>query len=75
MEQERRKYMSTLYSIVHHEMIGPLNNNVALADQLMRVTSDDNMKRIAQMILSCSKSVIMHANDLMDMQFLQKKSF
>ena len=27
------------------------------------------------MILSCSKSVVMHANDLMDMQILEKKTF
>ena len=39
MEQDRREYMSTIYSIVHHEMIGPLKNNVILADQLMKVST------------------------------------
>ena len=32
LEEERRKRMSTLYSSVHHEMIGPLKNNVILID-------------------------------------------
>jgi len=35
-EEQKGKLMSTLYSSVHHEMLGPLKNNVETALRLVR---------------------------------------
>ena len=67
--------MQTLYSSIHHEMIGPLKNNVNLIEQLMRLLDNINTKKLAQMIMISSKLVLLQANDLMDMQFLQRGKF
>ena len=35
-EEQKGKLMSTLYSSVHHEMLGPLKNNVETSLRLVR---------------------------------------
>ena len=67
--------MQTLYSTVHHEMIGPLKTNVTLIDNLLRSLDNFNQRTLAEMVMIGSKSVLLHANDLLDMQFLQRGSF
>ena len=67
--------MSTLYSSVHHEMIGPLTNNVEVSVRLIRKLVDPTLRELAQIILICSKSVLLHANDLLDQKFLQDGRF
>ena len=39
-EEDKGKLMSTLYSSVHHEMIGPLKNSVEIAVHLIRILRD-----------------------------------
>ena len=39
-EQEKGRLMSNLYSSVHHEMLGPLKNNVETSLRLIRSLSD-----------------------------------
>ena len=67
--------MSTLYQSVHHEMLSPLKNNVEAAVRLIRNLKDKQLREIAQIILICSKSVLLHANDLLDLKFLQNGKF
>ena len=40
LEEEKTKLMSTLYSSVHHEMIGPLKSNEEAAIRLIRNLQD-----------------------------------
>ena len=54
-EEENKTLMQTLYSSVHHEMIGPLKNNVILIEQLMKLLEHTNQKRLAQLIMFSSK--------------------
>ena len=67
--------MTTLYSSVHHEMMGPLKNNVQIALRLTRSLKDQAKREMAQIMMICSKQVLLHANDLLDLQFLQNGSF
>ena len=39
-EEQKGKLMSTLYSSVHHEMLGPLKNNVETSLRLVRSIKD-----------------------------------
>ena len=74
-QEEKAKLMSTLYQSVHHEMLSPLKNNVEAAVRLIRNLKDKHLREIAQIILICSKSVLLHANDLLDLKFLQNGKF
>ena len=74
-EEEKSRLMSTLYSSVHHEMIGPLKSNIEAAVRLIRYLKDNNLRMQAQIILVCSKQVILHANDLLDQKLIQNGSF
>ena len=65
-EEEKTKLMTTLYSSVHHEMIGPLKCNEEAAVRLIRGLKDDQLREQAQLILICSKQLNLHANDLLD---------
>ena len=47
--------MSTLVSMVHHEMIGPLKSNEEAAVRLVRKLKDNELRKQAQIILICSK--------------------
>ena len=58
--------MSTLYSSVHHEMIGPLKSNVEIAVNLIRTLKDQSKRELAQLLLVTSKHLLLHANDLLD---------
>ena len=40
LEEEKTKLMSTLYSSVHHEMLGPLKTNEEAAIRLIRNLKD-----------------------------------
>ena len=62
--------MTRLYSTVHHEMMGPLKNNVQIALRLIRCLKEQPKRELAQIIMICSKQVLLHANDLLDLQFL-----
>ena len=43
-EEEKTKLMSTLYSCVHHEMIGPLKSNEEAALRMLRSLKDDALR-------------------------------
>ena len=47
--------MSTLYSMVHHEMIGPLKSCEEAAVRLIRKLRDNDLRQTAQIILICTK--------------------
>lgn len=67
--------MSTLYSSVHHEIIGPLKSNEQAALRLIRGIQDPSLREQAQIILVCSKQAILNANDLLDKKLLQTGEF
>ena len=67
--------MSSLYSMVHHEMIGPLKSNEEAAVRLVRKLKDNELRKQAQIILICSKQVLLHANDLLDQKLLKNGRF
>ena len=67
--------MSTLYSSVHHEIIGPLKTNEQAALRLIRGIQDQSLREQAQIILVCSKQAILNANDLLDKKLLQNGQF
>ena len=67
--------MSTIYSMVHHEMIGPLKSNEESAVRLIRQLKDPDLRQHAQIILICSKQVLLHANDMLDQKLLQNGRF
>ena len=54
-EEEKSRLMSTLYSMVHHEMIGPLKSSEEAAVRLIRKLKDNDLRQMAQIILICSK--------------------
>ena len=65
----------TLSASVHHEMLGPLKINVEFATQLIKHITDVDLKKKAELILISSKLVLFHADDLLDLQFLQSNQF
>jgi len=67
--------MSTLYSLVSHEIIGPLKSLEVAAVRLVRMLKDNELRMQAQIILICSKQVLLHANDLLDKKLLQNGQF
>ena len=67
--------MTTLYSCVHHEMLGPLKNSFEASVRLIRSLTDQNLRELAQIIMICTKSVQLHANDLLDQKFIENGKF
>ena len=67
--------MSTLYSCVHHEMLGPLKSNEEAAKCLLAGLRDSNLIHLARVSLLCTKQVLLHANDLLDQKLLQNGRF
>ena len=55
MEEEKSRLMSSLYSIVHHEMLGPLKSCEEAAVRLIRKLKDNDLRMQAQVVLICSK--------------------
>ena len=55
MEEEKSRLMTTLYSMVHHEMLGPLKSAEEAAVRLIRKLKDNDLRQHAQIILICSK--------------------
>ena len=70
-EQEKSKQLMTLSASVHHEMLSPLRINVEVAKHLIDHISNPSLKEKAELILISSKLVLFHADDLLDLQFLQ----
>ena len=56
-------------------MLGPLKINVEFAEYLIRHLTSPFMKKKAYLILISSKLVLFHANDLLDLRFLQTGNF
>jgi len=56
-------------------MLGPLRSNVEFADYLVKNLQNAAHKKKAQLISISSKMVLFHANDLLDLQFLQTGHF
>jgi len=54
-EEEKTRLMTLLYSSVHHEIIGPLENNIEASVRLIRQVKDQALRELAQIILICSK--------------------
>ena len=73
--EEENKQITALSSSTHHEMLVPLKSNVEFAECLIRHLTQDDMKKKAQLILISSKLIMFHANDLLDMRFLQDGRF
>ena len=69
-EEQKSRLMSTLYSSVNHEIIGPLKSNEQAALRLIRGIQDQSLREQAQIILVCSKQAILNANDLLDKKLL-----
>ena len=46
-EQEKGRLMSTLYSSVHHEMLGPLKASSEAAVRLIRKLKDQDLRGLA----------------------------
>ena len=67
--------LANLSTTVHHEMLGPLRSNVEFAEYLVKHSQNAAHKKKAQLILISSKMVLFHANDLLDLQFLQTGHF
>ena len=74
-EEKKSELMTTLYSSVHHEMLGPLKNALAASVRLIRSLNDQNHREIAQIIMICTKQVLLHANDLLDQKFIENGKF
>ena len=74
-EEQKGRLMSTLYSMVHHEMIGPLKSAEEASMRLIRKLKDNDFRKQAQIILICSKQVLLHANDLLDQKLLENGRF
>ena len=47
MEEEKSRLMTTLYSMVHHEMLGPLKSAEEAAVRLIRKLKDNNLRQHA----------------------------
>ena len=73
--KERNDQLSTLSTSVHHMMLGPLKSNVEFADTLCHHLKSATLKKKAQLIAISSKMVLFHANDLLDLRFLQTGNF
>ena len=56
-------------------MLGPLKSNVEFADTLSHHLKSTTLKKKAQLIAISSKMVLFHANDLLDLRFLQTGNF
>ena len=56
-------------------MLGPLRSNVEFAETLIRHLKSPALKAKAQLISISSKLVLFHANDLLDLSFLQTGHF
>ena len=54
-EEEKTRLMTLLYSSVHHEIIGPLENNIEASERLIKLVNDKAQRDLAQIILICSK--------------------
>ena len=54
-EQKKSKLLNTLWSSIHHEIIGPLKSNEQAAIRLIRGIQDQALREQAQIILICSK--------------------
>ena len=46
-EEEKTRLMTLLYSSVHHEIIGPLENNIEASVRLIRSVKDQAMRELA----------------------------
>ena len=67
--------MTLLYSSVHHEIIGPLENNIEASVRLIRMAKDAAVRELAQITLVCSKQALLNANDILDKKLLQNGHF
>ena len=67
--------MSTLYSCVHHEMLGPLKSNEEAVTRLLAALKDPRLISLAKISLLSTKKVILHANDLLDQKLIQNGRF
>ena len=74
-EQEKSKQLTDLSTTVHHELLGPLKSNVDFAEYLVKHLKDSRMRKKAKLILISSKMIIFHANDMLDLRFLQTGNF
>ena len=46
-EEKKSQLMTTLYSCVHHEMLGPLKNSFEASMRLIRSLTDQNLRQLA----------------------------
>lgn len=56
-------------------MLGPLKSNVEFAETLCNHLKSTTLRKKAQLIAISSKMVLFHANDLLDLRFLQTGNF
>lgn len=75
IEEEKSKQLRTLSASVHHEMLGPLKSNVEFAEYLIKHLKDPTLQKKSELILISSKLVLFHADDLLDLQFLETGNF
>ena len=76
IEEEKSRLLNTVWSSVHHEMLGPLKSNIDFAKILLdKLETDSYLHRIAQLILISSNLVVFHANTMLDFQYLQNGNF
>ena len=75
-EEEKTRLLSTLNHSTHHEMLGPLRANVDVTEILIRLLdTSPELQSMAKTLMISSKLVMFHANDMLDMKFLQNGKF
>ena len=75
-EEEKSKLLNRLNHSVHHELLGPLRSNVDIAEALVKKLKNQlQLQEMAKLIEISSKLIMFHANDMLDMQFLQNGRF
>ena len=70
-EKEANKLLKTLSASVSHEMVAPLNANIDIAELLLERITKEEERHMLKMIITSSRLVLCHSNDLMDYNIIE----
>ena len=70
-EKQTTQLLKTLTASVSHEMLAPLNGTIEIAEMLMEQMQQERSRQMLKMIITASRLVMCHSNDLLDYNILE----
>ena len=70
-EKETNRLLKMLTASVSHEMLAPLGATIEIAEILLEHIENERQRRMLQMIITSSRLVFCHSNDLLDYNLLE----